>query len=275
MSRERGKYTPSSEHRFVLSSDPISQQRYQALLRAHRDLVAGIPFFVGIVLAGSLSKGRVLGPQTDADVDVHGFVDIDELLTQKVALIAGSTEFAVNFRSSLRILAEVRKQIGEQEEQGTFLAVAKSHLERGVAEAFRARWVGLSGDHLALTFPDRAPKIDAQIYPISFDSNSDYSLYQMVRQHEVNIISGFEKQSKDGFILGKAFGWDLEGCLRPYRQSFFDELEMRSDKKALWKLVNRTVTYAERRYKGGKIPKRLGPFYPETFEEAKAYYLKG
>ena len=75
----RGEYTPTTDSRFLISDDPISQQRYRAVQDTAVELNS-VPYFAGMVLGGSLSKGRVLDQSCSrfADIDITVFLNWEE-----------------------------------------------------------------------------------------------------------------------------------------------------------------------------------------------------
>ena len=56
----KNKYIPSSDKRFEISSDVFSRERINAVKETYKILKNEIPFFAGITVYGSLSKGKKL-----------------------------------------------------------------------------------------------------------------------------------------------------------------------------------------------------------------------
>lgn len=83
MAEEKIGYEPSPLHRFEVSSDPISQQRYELTKNIRSDL-QDLPFFKELTLKGSLSKGKVLNALNadKSDIDLGCVVDADAVINQ-------------------------------------------------------------------------------------------------------------------------------------------------------------------------------------------------
>jgi predicted nucleotidyltransferase len=82
MAIETPGYTSTShEKRFEVSKDSYSESRIRLVQRIFKEIKEKFPFDVGFSLYGSLSKGKVLKPETaeDSDIDLIVYVDSDDV----------------------------------------------------------------------------------------------------------------------------------------------------------------------------------------------------
>lgn len=80
MSVPTERYIPSQTKRFEVSADPFSRARIDAVAKTTRELQNAQPFFVGVSLWGSLSKGKELNPEllSSTDIELVAFYDAEK-----------------------------------------------------------------------------------------------------------------------------------------------------------------------------------------------------
>lgn len=217
-------YTPSLEHRFVISSDPFSQVRYSTIIQVFYKLKALHPPFVGITLFGSLSKGKLLTPDTAGatDIDLAVFVEFEATDGSETA------KEACKEKTNLLIRAEYPRNLplGNVDIHPFFISKVLGN--RGFLE--------------------------------------DYLDYLV----EMNKLMD-EFTPWGARLPASPFGMDIEGGLKPFRRAWLEYLKGQGEEgEQTWQTVNHCTKVWER---GEDIPESLTRFYPETLEEAIAYYL--
>lgn len=104
MPAQTERYTPSETKRFEVSQDPYSRARLRAVIDTARDLQQTDPFFLGVSLWGSLSKGKELTTELlpTTDIELVAFYDAEKFQE------SGLDE---NYNMAKRISTEVKKGI--------------------------------------------------------------------------------------------------------------------------------------------------------------------
>lgn len=247
-------YTPSETKRFEVSNDPFSRERIAAVHAAYKVLKKEVPFFAGITVFGSLSKGKTLdeGSADKTDMDFVIFLDRSDY-ERTIEEFAKRDDFIPT------------PMIGASKER---------QLRDGAMDYVRKRAVGIIRVNVS-----HPVKLEERIragnaYFIDLDDENLDSIYNRVDFHDEGkrVTRGLGPESELWLAYATPFFLDVGGGLKKYRQAFIRRLQQEPPERAeyLWSIVLKAMKYWER---NNVIPDRLTHSFPATFEEARKYYL--
>lgn len=257
-------YTPSETKRFDVSKDPFSRERIAAVHAAYKTLKEEVPFFAGITVWGSLSKGKALDEKTaDAtDIDFVIFIDRDDY-RRTIEDFAKREDF------------KPRKKLSGIDQDPDFLErVRQGALEGGAEDYLLRRTVELINANV-----NKPVKLSTKVHAgemefISVDSEKYDSLFSQVSGHDEakEITKGLGPEDELWLAYASPFFLDVGGGLKKYRRAFIEQLMNEPPERAeyLWGIVVNAMRHWERK---DVIPDRIKRSFPATFEEAKRYYL--
>jgi hypothetical protein len=233
----RGEYVESQSSRFEVASDTLSQQRYQAVLDTY-EVVKEIPAFGGLVLGGSLSKGRVLDEESAkvVDIDLTAFIDLEVTQQQRY-----------NYD-----LLEIR---------------IKRALEDGIAINMAKQ----TGDFLSLSFPSRRVFVDIETFAIANNGRSSILTQIEALKRVLDRYPGTFEERGLSIVVASYFGMQIGDLLRPYHEAFFEQLGEKDNAEELWGTVYGSIVRSER--KSGGVPEGIKDQFPHTLELARSMYM--
>ncbi len=249
-------YHPSERKRFDVSPDQISRERLRVLKTEYDRWHQRLPEIgIGFSLFGSLSKGKALMIETAAltDVDLHLFIDLDDVTTHAAELFVNGSDFA---RS--RDYINRHQTDDETPINPNWDAVAHT-IGSDLRERFYDR-------------PNSIADLAVQDHPIQ-------------RRGPLSILGTVERylepdpyDAVDYFQLAAPWHLDVGGGLKPYRQAFLRELSSDrftpNKRDKYWLTIAQAVAEVER-YGQANIPETIRKHYPRTFDEAVQYYGLG
>src|SRR3989344_645105 len=266
---ETGKvpYQPSQTHRFIISTDQYSQERFAAVQSAVRGVINQYPAFVDAVLLGSLSKGKVLTPESLArtDIDLVFFLDSNRAFEAHPELVSREPQY----RDYLDMVKTFDPMASEQAQAlGVHAYCALDITERLIRSSLSAEnQIDLKTSTINAKPVDLSGRFSIlNETKATFWGATDWS------HHQTPIVDVPAELAHVVSDVALYWGWDLNGGLKPYRKAFFADLEKldNNTKHVNWKAVDNYIRYWERKY---QIPPQLERFYPATFEEAVRYYV--
>jgi hypothetical protein len=231
----RGEYIASQESRFLVSSDTISQQRYQAILDTY-NLVKEIPAFGGLVLGGSLSKGRVLDEESAnvVDIDLTAFID-----------------------------SEVCRR------EGYNYDLLEIQIKRALEDGIAINMARQTGDFLPLSFSSKRVFVDLETFEIANDGRTSILSQVESLKRLVDRYSNTFAERGQSIVVSSYFGMDIGNSLSGYRSHFLQSLVQREDADKLWQYVWGAILRHERM---GIIPEQIQDQFPLSLEHAKSMY---
>lgn len=276
MSEEFKGYVASREHRFEISRDPISQQRYEATRQLPQD-IQKLPFYRELILKGSLAKGKVLTePLAETtDVDLGCVIDVQAVLDVSTDSITDMCreqgidpsgfdigpvtpqEAKVNLFASADLSPESIVQ----------LRAARKVTEQFAKHALQRRLV-----NMGVAIP---PRVEPFAHFI--DMNGPFSIASTLAQYETT-HTGDRSQHDWNLRVGSTwslalpFGMAIGNGLAPYRNVFFNQLQALPPEVAeqKWQLVRKALIGNER---PGVLPPAIEAEYPRTLQEAMRMYM--
>lgn len=273
---EKIPYTPSLEKRFEISDDPISRARARALLKTFRELKAEIPFFAGFTLSGSLSKGKVLIPQTaaSADIDLNVFLDSDRIPGSAVAFAQQNEDFRQfledervkdrDFYERFQGYSWMDTIVQQAETQG----VARAVIEY-TASFVRARMF----QH---TFIENGDRVELDIVSYLIAKEGQNAIERLAEEKLVDRSMPIPFLGGSSRLLAAPFGLDIGGGLREYRRAFIRKLQELSSQEAAawWGSFREAMMNWERNYPFDSFPgpDKLTSQYPMGVPNAARYY---
>jgi hypothetical protein len=258
-------YVPSQFQRYEVSPDPYSQERYRGANAALKAAKEQLPCLAGAVLLGSLSKGKLLTAQilSATDLDLVYFVDADESFLDHPRMLEQNPQY----KETAQILQAIYPLCTPEE---IALITSANHVMDITAPIINTN---LSEEN---RIDLRKSTVDVKPIAITGE-NSIYDQCVSNFWGETDWVYHTEplteaRQPSSISNVALFWGWDLDGGLQKYRKAFFDTIEgMGIESRDInWKVIANYVEYWERKY---QIPLNLRRFYPQTFEEAKSYYL--
>jgi hypothetical protein len=264
MGEESIRYTPSPEHRFVISPDIISQQRFRLVQGIAHDL-AIFESYRETTVKGSLTKGKVLtediAAKTDIDIgiifDANAVLNQREQQLQELAQWQG-LEVAKPDLSPIKPSENIHNLFASQNLNSHTLR--RLRLARDLAKRFIGKQTETKSKELGIALP----KVDPKVFFIS--EQGPFSIYQTLQQFEKPNINWEIKAA-----LALPFGKNIGDGLTPYRRAFFEELQKLDPSIAeqKWQSVRRALIGNERQ---GVIPPELEAEYPRNIQEAIEIY---
>lgn len=264
--RKKAPYTTSQKSRFVISDDPYSQERFAAVKTAVQVIQEMCPAVVDGVLLGSLSKGKVLTAQTasQTDIDLVMMVEPDKMASVQDGLMV-KVPYAPALKNALRYRFPSTNEAGL--DQLAYTTFVRTHAKSLIAANIKDK-------------NNKAGVETSSIITKPIASEGQYSIYEETK----DVFNGAKDWTEHRQRLAKKmnqilignvalfWGWDLNGGLMPFRETFFKQLASLGDelRETNWQAIDNYIRYWERKY---QISPQLEKFYPKTFEEAVKYYI--
>src|SRR3989344_4138779 len=215
-------YTPSLEHRFQISDDPISQERYKFVTNIGEKLTS-FPFYTGLTLKGSLSKGKALTPEnaSQTDMNMGVFLDFDG--------INRLTDLQLRWLSLKSGIPYQMDRSPVSVNDGKYNIFASQNLSP--EELARIRLVRQVADKVIqkqgeVFFNGGAAKPLA-IWPevAIYSQEGSFSIYSTLEQYEASQDKPGEERIAVTRALALPFGMLVAGDLNPYLKAFFRKLK--------------------------------------------------
>lgn len=272
-SERKFSYTPTTKRRFEISNDTYSRERLRGLLETYRQLKEEIPFFAGMMLHGSLSKGKQLTAENapHTDVDLLAYMDnekYEELITEFENSNPAFKEFA-----EWAIAKHPRVLAGHSRTQDD---VRPDNLEHATEMWIQKRIENILANNSSSGDLLHSGKVSVELRSISMDHKSVYSIFATITRFE-EFLEVHELEEEDFahefyYHIAAFFKFDIGNGLAPYRRAFMKHMLTLSEeeREKHWGIVVRAMKYWER---NNDIPPELAHAYPETFEDAMKYYL--
>lgn len=247
-------YDPTEKRRFEISQDEFSRERIKGLLTAHKKLKEEIPFYAGMTLFGSLSKGKVLDAESapKTDIDIVAFIDNDQYE-------ATIDEFEKNNE-------EFREYLAEKLNSLTF----DRDLDRSekVKEIIRY-YIGEKVDKLVRNNveSENLGKDNARAFIEFVDQNADHaSLFERVSDEYLD--------SRKLFTIAATFFYDIGGDMKSYRETTLKNLLSLPPEEGerRWQVIADQMKGWER---NDNVPESIAHTFPPTLAEAVKYYTTG
>lgn len=268
-------YVQSPHHRFEVSLDPISQKRYEYVKTIGKELDT-FPFYRGLTLKGSLSKGKVLTAQNarQTDINMGCFLDFgaiaslpDEDLDSlcKKYQIDGTPDFtAVTVNESKW---NIFPSYGLDPKM-----LAKIRLARNLVFQFSRQ----RADSFFRSFFKESPAkpADNKIWPeVGIYSSVDgpFSIFSALEEYEGSKERSLEERIAATRAVTLPFGMLVAGDLTPYLKTFFDKLKSLDSEVAeqKWQTTREAIIHNER---PGIVPQNIDAEYPKTLDETIRMY---
>ena len=269
MEKPRVPYEASTRRRFDVSHDEYSRERIYALRDVYRTLKEECPFFAGITLFGSLSKGKRLTSSTaeHTDMDIIAFID-EEKYKEHINDYENNhekfreyTEWAI--KNHPRVLA------GYPNPQES---VRPQNLRRATEMWIEKRIREIVENRVSKGVLD-PEQIKAECHLISNNTSNYDSLFNQVVSYEEDVkeFGHLGPDSELRYPIAAAFFLDVGGGLAPYKKAFMEQMLslQAEDREKHWQTVVHSMKEWERKH---DIPPNLAQAYPETFEEALKKY---
>lgn len=263
---QRAPYAPTTRRRFELSHDTLSHERVRALLDTYREMKEEVPFFAGLTLFGSLSKGKRLTPTSAQQTDIDLFVFFDrDAIQAHLPWLVENPDFQTFFQQyfmhsslgkSLRKVASPEQLLHQYAPQEYVLSKTREKIIRHT-----------HGSVINL-------ENSIHIKGLSLQNDSPHSIYGWIQQNDRDLtIPG-----RIGAVLPQSylhtvapFFYDIGGGLRPYREGFLRKLAELPEKEGnrIWAKFVLALHVWERK---GNIPTEIADTYPKTVAQAIEYY---
>lgn len=302
-------YNPSNEKRFEISKDEYSRERLQSIKSFYENIHSKFNISMGLVLFGSLAKGKELTDTTkdEADVDFTLYIDIDEYREKYIENLRNNKDF-LNFEIrrlngicqnfiERKLLIEVDQKIRESidlnQKEIEFVQEKLKIYSPDQFIFFLAVWHGYVDIYDTTSnqqdfsfrgkrqYPIERLKhllqiTDVQALPIQISGESSIQSQVEIVKH---LNEDFDQDTaKKEYILNqercgvaRMFGLDIGGGMKRYRQAFIHELFLlpQEERTKLWDIVNDSVRIWER---GNAIPGGMEKQFPKTPDEAALYF---
>lgn len=301
-------YEPNQEKRFRISDDEYSKERVWKIELFYKKMRDFFEVSMGLVLFGSLAKGKVLDMETkeNADVDLTLFIDVDEYNEKYVENLKKSDTFLFFEKGRLntyaeshrgKLLIETLDKIKREEEissdENDIIHRELDIHKRNQFLYLFTIWHGYTDneemDVAKSSFSFRGKQSsdverinhlqnihDIQVLPIQ--KNGEFSILAQAELVKERMLQwnlhgteiGLDIKKQDCMCIARMFGLDVGGGMKKYRQAFIKELvEMGVKGETLWMVVDRAIRLCER---DNDIPNVLERQFPETLEKAVKYY---
>ncbi len=262
----------SSEHkRFEISQDRYSRERIRNLKEMFTELKKDLNIDLGMILFGSLSKGKALNHKTHnlSDIDVTIYINQGQFkkkcfsfikekkLTQEFKeelILAKNNSFSVSqAQKSLQNKTKPNSYDSENLKKLKFIA-AKKIIDKFIFNKFEK------------LFPD----IEFNAYrDVDIQLIDDSSIKDSINQ----LIGSVDTADYEGnvFQLARYFALDVGGGMKKYRQNFLNSIAKyaKTERDRIWTMVSDAVVSFERK---NNIPISIRSQYPKTYEQACKYY---
>jgi hypothetical protein len=303
-------YLPSQEKRFDISKDEYSRERLKVAELFYDKMKQIFDVSIGLVLFGSLVKGKILDNNTkeSADIDLTLFVDLDEYQDKYIENLRKNRDF---FDFELRRLDDSyhnttgkklmyesfddikngrdidfnEKECIEKEfyihsrNQFLFMLAVwhgyimdSSHEIRNDMFSFQ----GKQDSNIERINHLLALK-DVQIWPVQF--HGEFSILNQVEKvkklTKKDPLNGTERDryifEQEKIGIARIFGLDVGGGMKSYRQEFIRDLLTLPDKEG--ETLWNIVNDAVRSCeRNNNIPYQLEKQFPDTLQKAAIYY---
>jgi hypothetical protein len=303
-------YSPSQEKRFEVSVDEYSRERLKVAELFYDKMKQLFDVSMGLVLFGSLVKGKTLNNETkeSADIDLTLFVDLDEYQDKYIENLRKNRDF---FDFELRRLddsyhnALSKKLMYESFDDiknGRDISLNEKeciekefHIHSRNKFLFMlAVWHGYITDSsheiMSNTFSFRGKHDgsierinhlltlkDVQVWPVQF--HGEFSVLNQVGTiKNLTREDSTTKTERDIYVLeqekmgiARIFGLDVGGGMKPYRQAFIrDLLSLNSTDGET--LWNIVNDAVRSCERNNNISKNIERQFPKTLQEAVTYY---
>jgi hypothetical protein len=274
---ERGKYTPSAEHRFIVSPDVNSQGRLQATI-ALRHHLKRLSFFTEATLSGSLVKGRDLASadDRDADIDLRVFLNDAQVrrhqsryLQQNAGLFRMGGLPPISRNSILPLLGELIPAITPLTEEASRTQNTRLVVAENIRAGMKRHFAIQRGDLYALMHREKPIVfVDTQVFTLAQNGPDSIlgSLMQLLYYPQTP-----EEDNAKRVKIATFFGYELGPGLQPYKARLFRQLEQHRDGHELWRHIAQIIVDHERY---DKIPAAIKDEFPDNLTDAKVYYLR-
>ncbi|GEM_PF-4624549 len=263
-SEEKVPYSPSEARRFDLSHDEYSRERVKSLLTAYRTLKEELPFFAGLSVFGSLSKGKALTVETaqETDIDVFAFIDNDKY-KETIYDFENTPEFQEFFQEYMK-----KPQYSAMDMERVRADNVRSATERFLEK--RLKQLVSQG---ITNQPVDEEKVSVETGFIAIE-DKPHSLYNHVAIRDEIAEAGrglADIELAVDLPIAGAFFYDIGGGLTPYRKEFFKKLLSEPEEVAEkhWQTAVNAMKAWERKH---NIPESIAQAYPPTLAEAVKYY---
>jgi hypothetical protein len=262
-------YTPSLEHRFQISIDPISQERYK-FTENIGDTLKDFSFYRGLSLKGSLSKGKVLTLENASQTDINMGCLLDYEAIRKLTKVQ-----LMNLCLKQGVLYQInRSPVSVNEGKYNIFSsydltseeLGKIRLVRHIVD----KVVQKQGEEF---FKGSKAKPSA-IWPeiAIYSQEGPFSLYSTMEEYEKAENKSTDERVAVTRALALPFGMVVRGGINPYLKAFFDKLKSFDPEIAeqKWQVVRKAIMNNER---PGSVPPALESQFPKTVEEAERMYI--
>lgn len=303
-------YSPSQEKRFEVSEDEYSRERLKVAELFYDKMKQIFDVSIGLVLFGSLAKGKKLNHETkeSADIDLTLFVDLDEYQDKYIENLRNNRDF-LDFElrrlddshhnaTSKKLMYESfddiktgrdinpnEKECIEKEfhihSRNQFLFMLamwhgyitnSSHEIRNDTFSFQGKQdSGVEKINHLLAIKD------VQVWPIQF--HGEFSiLNQIEKVKNLTKREPLNETERDKYMLeqekigiARIFGLDVGGGMKSYRQAFIRDLLALSNKDG--EALWSIVNDAVRSCeRNNNIPQGMERQFPKNLQEAVRYY---
>jgi hypothetical protein len=303
-------YSPSQEKRFDVSGDEYSRERLKVAELFYDKMKQIFDVSMGLVLFGSLVKGKTLNNETkeSADIDLTLFVDLDEYQDKYIENLRKNRDF-LDFELR-RLDDSYHNTVGKTLIYEGFDDIKNerdinSNERECIEKEFRthsrnqflfmlAMWHGYITDSSheirndTFSFQGKQDsdieKInhllaikDVQVWPIQF--HGEFSiLNQVAKIKDLSQRNPTNKTERDSYMLeqekigiARMFGLDVGGGMKSYRQAFIRDLLVLSNKDG--EALWSIVNDAVRSCeRNNNIPHNIEKQFPDTLQKAAIYY---
>lgn len=303
-------YEPSKKKRFEISNDEYSKERLETLKLFYGSMREVFDVPMGLVLFGSLAKGKELDDEKkeSADIDFTLFVDLDHYQEKYIENLKKNTVFA-DFEER-RLVQLCHNDLERKSLNAIFSDIkngnnisfhGKEIIKREMREYsprqflfILATWhgyidlPGVSNDMPTFSFRGKEEKDvekirhllrlkDVQVWPIQF--KGEFSIENQVRKirdlYEKNIEDKTERSKylldQEQIGVARIFSLDVGGGMKLYRQAFIRDLLVLNDNDGE-ALWNIVNNSIRLCERNNDIPKNMERQFPQTLEEAVKYY---
>lgn len=264
---EKG-HIPSTEYRYQVSTDPFSQERFW-FSKSIGDKLRTFPFYKGLTLKGSLSKGRVLLKENASQVDVNlgCFLDFSQIAKlQNIELRKLCLVQRVKYEMDLKP-ANVNEgkwnifpSSGLNQEMLGRLRLVRSIVNAVIQKQGKSYFKNSEAKPSAVW-----PEISI------FSTDGPFSIYSALGVYEEVQDKPLESRIAAIRALSLPFGMIIDGDLTIYLKAFFDKLKSLGPETAQqkWEVVRKAIIRDER---PGLLHPALEGQFPGTIEEAVKMY---
>ncbi|MEK7070968.1 MAG: hypothetical protein AAB966_04120, partial [Patescibacteria group bacterium] len=211
-------YEPTTKRRFELSHDEFSRERVRALLKAHRQLKEEIPFYAGMTLFGSLSKGKELTEDTATftDLDIFAFLD-RESFKETIKEFEHNDQFKEYFEK-----VYMKHPMHSASDMNR---VRDSNIETAAEYFIKHRIQSIIEAETKKSVPEKLVKVETEF--ISLNDETGQSIFGAVIFHDewMRDFGYFKDAELANFqSIAAPFFYDIGNGLRKYREDYMRKL---------------------------------------------------